>query len=312
MIPPRWTFGHGVALVELVCGVAGAAWLVVGWIEAEAAGSAGRSLFDRAIPLLLAAAVGVGLAAAAVRSWRAANRAARQPAAPAAAASVSPPPAQLSLDGERAVAEVVAALAEAGVFAPRVPDPDQLREAVADHGQPVTAAVVLAAMAEAGWHRPGFRASEHSANLAFHDSHVEQLPEVLLAQVEDIARLGGDGPAVSADVEIGDPQDARQVPTRIRLRVGGTERVLDYAGAWKYLSTVLHVALAEALRERGTPRRLAWLWSDQGVWLSGLRPRPGEVERLNAALGQAAAEGWAWVDEQAPTAAGDPVPGTAR
>jgi hypothetical protein len=96
------------------------------------------------------------------------------------------------------------------------------------------------------------------------------------------------------------------VPTRVRLTVDGAERVLDYAGAAKYLSTVLHVSLARVLRERATGLRLAWLWSDQGVWLSGLRD--GEVGRLDAALGPAADEGWAWVDEQAPVAAGDPDP----
>jgi hypothetical protein len=94
------------------------------------------------------------------------------------------------------------------------------------------------------------------------------------------------------------------VATRIRLADGGAERVLDYAGAAKYLSTVLHVSLARVLHERGTGRRLAWLWSDQGVWLSGLRD--GGVDELNAALGRAAGEGWEWVDEQPPIAAGDP------
>jgi hypothetical protein len=203
------------------------------------------------------------------------------------------------------VAGIVAALAAAGVFAPRVPEPEQLREAVADQGEPVTAQVVLAAMAEADWHRPGLRLSDHSANLAFHPSHTEQLPDVLQAQAEDLVRLAGGEPAdVSATVHIGHAEDGGRVPTRIRLAAGGPEQVLDYAGRAKYLSTVLHVWLARALRERGTGLRLAWLWSDQGVWLSGLRD--GGVERLNAELGPAAEEGWAWVDEQPPMAAGDP------
>jgi hypothetical protein len=54
--------------------------------------------------------------------------------------------------------------------------------------------------------------------------------------------------------------------------------VLAYDGAVKYLSTELHVALARI------------------------------VERLNAALGAAAGAGWEWVDEQAPTAAGEMFP----
>jgi hypothetical protein len=82
--------------------------------------------------------------------------------------------------------------------------------------------------------------------------------------------------------------------------------VLAYDGAGKYLSTVVHVALARILRERRTGRRLAWLWSDQGVWLTALSA--GGVEKLNTALGPAAGEGWTWVDEQEPVAAGRDVP----
>jgi hypothetical protein len=42
------------------------------------------------------------------------------------------------------------------------------------------------------------------------------------------------------------------------------------------------------------------------VWLSGLPD--GSVDRLNTALGAAAAEGWQWVDEQEPVAAGQMYP----
>lgn len=66
----------------------------------------------------------------------------RPPAPPPA-----PPPGRLSPEGERAVAEVVAALAGAGARGANTPE---LLEAVADHGEPVTAAVVLAAAGEAG------------------------------------------------------------------------------------------------------------------------------------------------------------------
>jgi hypothetical protein len=313
MIPPRLTFRHMVAVVELTCGVVAAAWLILLGIEAEVAGPAGPSLLDRSFPFLPGAAVGVGLAWMAVRSWRAANKEARQPAGPAPPQNLAAPapsparraPDPLSPDGARELARAVAVLASAGVLAPHAPEPEQLREAVADHGEPVTADVVLAAMAEADWFRPSFRVSEYPANLAFHDSHGEQLAEVLRAQVEDIVRLAAGGLAgVSAVIEIRYPEDAGPVATRIRLADGGAERVLDYAGAAKYLSTVLHVSLARVLHERGTGRRLAWLWSDQGVWLSGLRD--GGVDELNAALGRAAGEGWEWVDEQPPIAAGDP------
>jgi hypothetical protein len=75
----------------------------------------------------------------------------------------------------------------------------------------------------------------------------------------------------------------------LRIRVDEDEQVINYTRAAKYLSTNLHVALARILRARRTGHRLAWLWCDQGVWLSRLRD--GEVDRLNIALGRASAEG---------------------
>ena len=128
-----------------------------------------------------------------------------------------------------------------------------------------------------------------------------------LSDAVDGFRLAAGGLAgVSVGIEVGEPEETGRVPTRLRLTVDGEERVLDYPGAPKYLSTVLHVALARIARDRRSERRLAWLWSDQGVWLAGLRD--GDVERLNAVLGRAAGEGWEWVDEQPPTAAGEMYP----
>jgi hypothetical protein len=56
----------------------------------------------------------------------------------------------------------------------------------------------------------------------------------------------------------------------------------------------------------GAPRRLAWIWGDQGVWSTALGP--GGVERLNAALEPVIGPtgGWEWMAEQEPVAAGDP------
>jgi len=218
---------------------------------------------------------------------------------------VTPPhSAALSPDGERDLARVVAALADAGVFAPQVPDPAYLRDPVADQGEPVTADTVLAALDEVSYYRPGFDPSVYSANLAFHPSHSEQFADVLRAQVDDIVRLAGGGlDGLTPAVELTERAGTGRVPTVIRL---ADDRVLAYDGAVKYLSTELHVALARILRVRRGPLRLAWLWSDQGVWLSGLPDKT--VERLNAALGAAAGAGWEWVDEQAPTAAGEMFP----
>lgn len=231
--------------------------------------------------------------------------------------SSSPPPTPsgprplLSPAGERELVRVVEVLAAHGVFAPRAPDPAQLREAVADAGEPVLAEAVLSALHEADHYHPGFVMSEHAAGLSFHSSHTEQFAETLRGQVDDLVRLAGDGLAgVAVTVEVGEHGPTGRVPTRIRITADGGERVLDYAGAPKYLSTVLHEALARLLRERATGRRLAWLWNDQGAWITSLRE--GDVERLDAALGAAAGEGWEWVDEQPPTAAGEMYPEAPR
>lgn len=310
-----------VALVELTAAVVVAAWFIWIGVQAESAAAADRSTLDRVAPFLLGAAGAVGLGSLALRSWRTAERARgsapsppRRPTAPMPTSDppprASPPPAALSAEGQQELARVVAALAAAGVLAPNTPDPAQLREAAADYGEPVTAESVLRAMNEADWYHPGFAASAYSANLAFHASHSEQLGHVLQTQVADLVRLAGEGLAdVTAVVELDRPEGG-QVSTVIRLAVGAEELSLVYAGAIKYLSTVLHVALAQILRDRGTGRRLAWLWGDQGVWLSGLAD--GGVERLNTVLPGPATEGWAWVDEQPPHAAGEMHPGPDR
>lgn len=111
---------------------------------------------------------------------------------------------------------------------------------------------------------------------------------------------------MTVSVELAERPGPARRPTCIRLTTDAGEQVLAYDGAGTFLSTVVHVALARTLRARRTGRRLAWLWDDQGVWLSGLTD--GTVERLNAALGPAAGEGWEWVDEQEPTAAGEMYP----
>jgi hypothetical protein len=205
----------------------------------------------------------------------------------------SAPP--LSPDADRELTRVVAVLAAAGVFSPAAPDPTILREGVADAGEPVTADVVLAAAGEADWWHPAVDTTAYSANLAFHDSHVEQDAGSLRAQADDLLRLAGHT-GVAVVIELAELAADGRVPTT--LRIAG--RVHTYDGAVKYLSTVLHVAVARL--PHGPGRRLAWLWSDQGAWITALPD--GGVERLNADLGPAAGDGWEWVDEQEPTAAG--------
>jgi hypothetical protein len=220
-----------------------------------------------------------------------------------------PTPPDLSPSGRAALAHVVGVADRAGLFAPRTPAPADLVEAVADAGEPVTLDAVLAALEEAGFWRPGFRPEDHRRALAFHDSHVEQLPENLEAQVADLDRLSGDALDVRLrEVDLAD--DGGAVRTRLRLGfataggTGGDDQVLDYRGDPKYLSTVVHVAVARALRV-AAPRGpwLAWTWSDQGVWLAALRP--AALEPLNRELGRALVEPWRWVDAEEPVAAGD-------
>jgi hypothetical protein len=213
---------------------------------------------------------------------------------------VAADPPRLSDAGKAELARVVGIADRAGLFAPRPPAPADLTEAVADAGEPVTIDAVLAAVEEADFWRPGFRPEDHLAALAFHASHTEQFAETLHGQVEDLARLIGDVLTVRlTGVEVTDGR------TRLSLELGTRTTTLEYRGAAKYLSTVLHVAVARALHElapAGGPR-LAWTWSDQGVWLAALRTTT--VEALNAELGRALTEPWGWVDEQEPMAAGD-------
>lgn len=314
--PPRWTLEHYVALLNLVVAVA----IVVGMVVL--AGSA-PTWGDATVPLFLGLCAVAVLVRWGVRGWREADRrAATAPApeaAPAPVAAPGPPaapdpparyvPPPLSPDGERELARVVGVLAAEGVFAPRVPDPAELRGPVADRGEPVTAYAVLSALHEADYYVEGFDSAAYSDRLAFHDHHVEQFAEFVREQVDDLVRLADGGlDGVRTEVELVVRDDTARVPTTLRLRFDDRTEVVEYVGAVKYLSTVPHVVLARILRERATGRRLAWLWSDQGPWLTALPD--GGVERLNAALGPAADDGFEWVDEQEPVASGEMYPPT--
>lgn len=103
------------------------------------------------------------------------------------AASPAPAPA-LSPEGQGRVAELVAVLGRAGVFAPEVPDPQVLEAAVASRGEPVTAQDLLLCLGEVGYGVPEADTSRYSANLAHHENQVEQWSDTLLEQVADLAR----------------------------------------------------------------------------------------------------------------------------
>ncbi|WP_433799452.1 hypothetical protein [Actinomycetospora sp. CA-084318] len=202
-----------------------------------------------------------------------------------------PPPPELSPEGRAELARVVGILDRAGLFRPRTPRPVDLMESVADAGEPVTAYSVLSALWEGGYYHPGFETDDHLAALAFHDSHVEQFADDLREQVADLARLTG----AEITVEHLDVGDRR---TELTVTVVGNTIELAWASHPKYLSTVLHAAVARALPEV----QLAWTWSDQGAWLAVPRT---DLAALNAELGRAG--DWTLVADEEPVAAGEVV-----
>ncbi|WP_018334916.1 hypothetical protein [Actinomycetospora chiangmaiensis] len=199
------------------------------------------------------------------------------------------PPPELSVEGRAELARVVGVLDRAGLFRPRTPRPVDLMEAVADAGEPVTTVSTLSALWEGGHYHPDFDTDDHLAALAYHDGHVEQFEDTLRRHVADLARLT----RTKITVEHLDVGERR---TEMTLAVVGTTLDLAWASHLTYLSTVLHVAVAQALPD--VP--LAWTWSDQGVWLAVPRT---DVRALNAELGRAGT--WELVAATEPTAAGE-------
>lgn len=235
-----------VAAVEATCGVVAAGYLVVVGIDGNTGGQAGGTAVDRLAPFVLAAVVLALLLGMALRSYRRAGRhgpSATNPRShPFGTNSGSDPAAIPTLpdEGRRELFTVIVLLADAGLFAPETPDPDDLEAAVADAGA-VTVDTVLMALLEADYWRPGFRADRHLAALAFHDSQVEQDRATLRTQVDDLARLVGDRLAIRLErIEVRRVGTSER--TEIDLTLDGRQHRLDYASHLKRLSTVLHVA----------------------------------------------------------------------
>lgn len=294
----RGTFEKVVATLQ---GVAGLAVVVLFVSLGLSSGEPQAGAFGRWFPFAVAAIALVVTVLVVARGLRRARRARRAAPAPETAPQATPAPARTRTPSERRQADlrrIVRVLDAAGMFAPRAPSASRLTEAVADQGDPVTAFGVLQALHEAGLHRSHFRIENYTARLAFHADQVEQDSAALGAQIADLDRLAGDTLAVVPH-EIDVAWDDR--PTRLRLDIGGETRTLTYRGSPKYLSTVVHVEVARALR--GTPVRLASLAGDAGMWIAA--PPPGlDLDRLNEALGAPPHERWQWLDEQEPHAAG--------
>lgn len=143
-----------------------------------------------------------------------------------------------------------------------------------------------------------------------HCNGVEQWSDYLVEQVHDLARLaGGTVPVVVHHVQQESlDAPARGIRTQLDLSVAGEPLTLDYLGVAKYLSTVLHVHVARALRRAGAPYRLAWLQDDH-IIVAGL-PDTTDLDALNADQGLPPGDplgrgGWTWVDECEPVALGE-------
>jgi hypothetical protein len=208
--------------------------------------------------------------------------------------------------GRAAVQHVLDVLNAAGVLTGPPPDPVFLYPALVEEGPPVRVEGVLSALWEADAVYAGVRLEDCARNLVRHESQVEQFADYLEQQVADLAGLtAGDLAIVLERIEQSDT--AGGLRTRAWLTIGGDRRVLDYLGRAKSMSTVIHVEIARALLATGSSRRLAWLWSDQGPWITALTTG---VEELNAALGihpddPGCFSWWEWVDQDSPMAAGE-------
>lgn len=278
------------AAIALAGAVVVGGWFVVTGVQLELAGPPGRGALDRAFPFLLAAAAVAVFGLMAWRSWRAAGRADADappvpaptvlptplpPPLPTGAPTTPTPPGgtrvvpDLSAEGRDRLAHTLAVLERAGVLPPGVVEPDALVGGVADHGEPVTSGSVLGALGEAGpdgW----------DTLLALLSTWAEQDPAEHAAALDRLA-----GP------------EHRVAVTAASMAVDGTVVAALTPGHPKALDPAPLVAAARALHDRGAPR-IAWLWTDQLVWLATPSVSPAE---LNDLLDQPAYELWEWADE---------------
>ncbi len=215
------------------------------------------------------------------------------------------PPPELSPARKTAVRKVVATLAEQGLFAPETPDPALFFPGVAEMDESVKPDTILAALGELDTYHPGTDPARFMANLAMLDSKTEQEPGYLRGRIADLERLAG-GALQIADVAIDAnwPHAERIMPTRIAMTVNGAPLAIAYDGDVKYASTHIQHALALRLDAAKSGRRFAWLWTDQGAWISALPD--GAVEALNGALKLTPKSRcvWLWVSDAEPFAAG--------
>jgi hypothetical protein len=244
-----------------------------------------------------------GIPALVADLWNLARRPKRRSPSSAPIHHKGPLP-ELSPSRQADVRRVVRVMAEHGVFAPEAPDPALLYAGVADIDESVKPDTILSILDEVSYYHPDADPAAWTPNLAMHDSKAEQDEA---AQIADLVRLAGGGLAVS-DIRIEHGAEVeRRIPVTIAMTVNGEAVTLGYAGNVKYLSTHIHHALAARLDAANTGRRFAWLWTDQGAWISALPA--GAVEAMNAALKLKPQSRccWEWVSNAAPMGAGETI-----
>jgi hypothetical protein len=234
----------------------------------------------------------------------------RRPEAKSPPIAPREPPPELSSARKTAVRKVVSVLAEQGVFAPDSPDPALFFPGVAEMDESAKPDTILAALGELDYYHPGTDPARFMANLAILDSKTEQEPAYLRGRIADLERLAG-GALQIADLVIDAdwPPAGRIMSTHIAMTVNGAPLAIAYDGDAKYASTHIQHALSLRLDAAGAGHRFAWLWTDQGAWISALPD--GAVEAMNGALKLTPQSRccWAWVSDEAPMAAGQPMQG---
>ncbi|KTE31414.1 MULTISPECIES: hypothetical protein [unclassified Sphingopyxis] len=235
--------------------------------------------------------------------WNLARRPKRRPPSSVPVHHKGPPP-ELSASRQADVRRVVRVMAEQGVFAPETPDPALFYPGVAEMDESVKPDTILAALGELGYYHPGTDPARFMANLVMLDSKTEQDPGYLRGQAQDLARIA-DLPIAELTVDADWPPHDAPVPVHIAMQAGGSPLAIAYAGAVKYASSHIAHAIDARAGEVGTGRRLGWLWTDQGAWITGLPA--GAVEAMNAAfkLKPQSRCVWEWIGDSQPFAAGD-------
>jgi hypothetical protein len=203
---------------------------------------------------------------------------------------------ELSANKQAQVRRIVKVMAQAGVFAPTTPDPAILYAGAAEMDWSIQPDVILFTLLEADYYHPGFDAAPHLGNLALHDMQVETPAERIEAMIRDLERLSAGALTIGDLVVTQDIVDdaARTVRTSATMTINGQPVTFAEDHHFKYFPMGLHPTIA---RHMPTDRRFAWLWVDQGAFVTALPP--GAVEAMNSAfkLGDKSRCRWEWIAE---------------